>query len=124
MRHEAAIVGDGTIITPITDRDRMDLMCARQCLAVLEAKYPGYLWFVECSGNTGLIQIRNLSLDGKLGYNVHLKGQFSASDMEKVIMQAGGEVLERFNQPRGRAEEASLMEAPRDFAGRMVCDAE
>lgn len=122
-KRNEAIIGNGLLATPITDRDRMDLQCARLCMTVLETNFPGYIWFVEVDGAQGMIHIRNLDLSGERGYSLHLKGHASASELDKLVRDAGGEILERYNQPREKADQDKLELAERDATGRKVFDA-
>lgn len=84
----------------------------------LHRHYPGHLWAVNVSGS--VINIFNLNLSGRNGYTLHIPGQFSASDFDRQVVRAGGEILERYHQARTKLNEDRLAEAPMDFAGNLL----
>lgn len=81
--------------------------------------YPGYAWAVNVEGS--VINVQNLSLSGRWGFTLHTAKL--PADYRPVMIKAGGELLERFRQPRGKADMAQLINAPRDFKGDHACDA-
>lgn len=78
-----------------------DMNMAKQAAEVLMREYPGWLWGVNVNGETGMCDIRNFNLSGNYGFRMKLKEIYSASSFEKDVIFAGGEILERYNQPRG-----------------------
>lgn len=66
----------------------------------LESHYPGYDWWVECKIPSGLVSVRNMNIDGEFGFVIHLARLVHDNDL-KVVVDAGGEILERCNLPRG-----------------------
>jgi hypothetical protein len=85
----------------------------------LERLYPGWRWWVECKAETGVVYVKNLDLSGEYGFVVHLARL--AQDPElKTVMRAGGEVLERYNQHRGKRPKSLSVE--RDISGEAKGD--
>lgn len=84
----------------------------RNCLQVLHTKYPGHPWL--CTIIDGLIIIRHPLLTGNQCYAIQ---PFDLDNDYKAIMRAGGEILERFNQKRGRLDENHILNLPRDIKG-------
>jgi len=80
--------------------------------------YPGWEWWVECKLPTGLIWVRNLTLDGDYAFAIPLTAYLNET-IPKVIMQAGGEILERYNLDRGKRV-VSKDEISRDFTGAAI----
>lgn len=74
---------------------------AKQAGDELERHYPGWMWFIEVKG--GVVEIRSGYMDFKHGFRVKItKEYYSASQLAKEIVRAGGEMLERTNMPRSR----------------------
>jgi hypothetical protein len=67
----------------------------------LEKHYPGWEWYVECKLPTGLVSVRNLSLHGEYGFYLSIAAILNETD-PKLVMLAGGEILERYWQGRGK----------------------
>lgn len=69
--------------------------------------YPGHVWAVDV--RHGLADIKNLSLSGEYGFRLDVLAEdFSASALERAVMLAGGELLERYKLDRGRARQHQL----------------
>jgi hypothetical protein len=64
-----------------------------------------------------MLGIRNLYLSGVWGFRVDTRQFFSASEMDRQIMLAGGELLERYRQRRAQMDSAAIDDLPVDFAG-------
>lgn len=73
----------------------------QRVLEILAAHYPGWGWRVEAQSSGGVLVIRNENLASKHGFVEHLRDVVNVSDMQRRIVDAGGEFLERFNMPRG-----------------------
>lgn len=74
----------------------------QRVLEILAAHYPGWGWRCEAMGKGGILTIRNENLASRHGFVVHLRDIANVSDMQKRIVEGGGEFLERFDMPRGR----------------------
>ena len=82
----------------------------------LEAEYPGWLWYVEVRG--GVAHIQTMHADPRRGYRLKLlTGFYSASDLKKQAIRAGGELLERLNLPRRRADWDAMRTKAKDVNG-------
>lgn len=103
-------------------QDALDIQMAKTIAEALNADYPGHLWAVNVRGEQGIATIHNLMLSGEWGYILHLDKRYSASETIVAAKRGAGEILERFNVHRGRAnmENMALMET--DFAGRVIGD--
>lgn len=99
-----------------------DMMWARTLGEALHRHYPGYLWAVNVESRTGLIQIRNMHLAGNWGYVLKMGAVYSISSLEKDVIRAGGEILERFRLSRAQFQAEQYSEAAVDFSGRLLFD--
>jgi len=84
-----------------------DLSLATRACELLDKQYPGYLWEVRLDENGGVLVIINKSLNEFLsgtymnyGYTLHLSTVYNDPSL-LCVMRAGGEILERADQPRG-----------------------
>jgi hypothetical protein len=85
----------------------------------LETAYPGWMWFVEVKG--GIATIKSMHADAKFGFVLHLlTGFYSASDLKRQALRAGGELLERLGMPRRRADWDRMNDCRQDARGLMV----
>ncbi len=84
----------------------------------LKRHYPGWEWYVECTLSTGLVAVRNLSLDGDYGFYIPLMKLLNETD-PKLVMLAGGEILERYNMHAGMRKEFNI---EKDFKGDAIGD--
>ena len=92
----------------------------------LKRHYPGYLWAVQVDILGGVVNIYNLTLTGRWGFVVHIK---NIDSRMKKIVDAGGEMLERYFMPRDRLMNSEqvrdkVMTADRDFMKELKLDAE
>lgn len=69
---------------------------ARLALTALHTNYPGHQWGTEMQGAHMII--RHRALTGKYGFRIPL---LTTSDIQSAAKHAGGEILERYRQPRG-----------------------
>lgn len=79
-----------------------DYVMAKDAAEALTAAYPGWMWGVNVDGRTGMCDIRNFNLSGQRGYRLKLRDIYSASSFKEDVIKAGGEILERYNQARGK----------------------
>jgi hypothetical protein len=115
---------DSTLIDidPDAAQNTHDYFTAKLLAEKLHAHYPHQLWGVNVESRTGLITIRNLYLAGNWGYVLKMGEVYSASSLEKDVIRAGGEILERFRMARGAFDADAYSAAPVDFAGRLLFD--
>jgi hypothetical protein len=100
-------------------QNMLDLATAKDVADALNRAYPGHLWAVNCQGEQGVLTIHNLMLSGQWGFTLLLDKSYSASELHKRAIMAGGEVLERYKVSRGRINNDQLADLPMDFAGRV-----
>ncbi|THF55925.1 hypothetical protein [Pseudothauera rhizosphaerae] len=112
------------IATDAPQLDANDLVTAKHMADTLHRHYPGHLWAVTCDGSKGVATIRNLMLSGNMGYTLHLPRIYSASEWDKRVLMAGGEILERYRVMRASLDRAhsQIMTLPTDFAGRIAVE--
>lgn len=66
----------------------------------LEKLYPGWLWCVNADERGGVINIFSMKLSMQYGYIIHID-KIQNDPSRAMAMKAGGEILERYGQPRG-----------------------
>lgn len=98
-----------------------DVRLSRQIGEVLEKHYPGYMWAVHANTEGGVADIHNLALHGLWGFRLKLSKVMSDPSL-KCVVDAGGELLERYNMKRGKFNEDHWRDAPRDVSGQLVGD--
>lgn len=103
-------------------QDALDIQQAKMIAEALNADYPGHLWAVNVRGEQGIATIHNLMLSGEWGYVLHLDKRYSASETIKAAKHGAGEILERYNVHRGRANMDNLAMMATDFSGRVIGD--
>lgn len=64
--------------------------------------YPGYLWAVQPYQDGTAYQVYCLNLSGKWGFVIH---ESKIDNDYKVVVNAGGEILERYRVSRERLHE-------------------
>lgn len=105
-----------------------EMTLAKQMAEALHRTYPGHLWAVDVSERTGMANIRDLFLSGQWGFRLKVANtaHFSASDFERRVIRAGGELLERFRISRARLSHGQIADAvnelPTNFAGHHKAD--
>lgn len=109
-------------LEPLQILDPIDQAICEQVAAVLIRHYPGHDWLVEADRRKAFIDIRNICLDGQMGCRIPMSGYATSSELEKLAMRYGGEILERYNLARGGLDAAALNDLPEDFAGRLRHD--
>jgi hypothetical protein len=92
-----------------------EFFLAKNAAEMLHKHYPGHLWAVAVDGP--FLDVRNLYLSGDWGFRVSIPTFYSASEWDKQVMRAGGELLERYRQTRGHATD-NIHTLPTDFSGR------
>jgi hypothetical protein len=106
------------LLTDAPQVSAYELTLAKQMADTLHKNYPGHLWAVSVNAKQGMADIRNMALAGNWGYRLKLVDHFTASDWDKQVMRAGGEILERYKIARAKANTEQLAWLPTDFAGR------
>jgi hypothetical protein len=86
---------------------RRDATAQKQIEAALLKFYPGHVWAVKVY--RGLAAIHNLNLSGEWGFRLDIpRHDWSASELQRAVMLAGGELLERYKLSRGKPKAHEL----------------
>jgi hypothetical protein len=97
---------DGTI----DPHRQFDLFVARRINEILTHHYPGYPWKVVSNAQQGVVYFNIPALMGETLHWLIKLGQWD--DLSpKLVIQGGGELLERMNLPRRGFEVMSFVEA-------------
>lgn len=88
---------------------------------VLLKHYPDHLWGVHVDFRGGVVQVTNMRLSGRWGFILHLNNVLS-DPTNKVIINAGGELLERYRLSRGRFNQSQYQQLNTDAVGDFVAD--
>lgn len=114
------------LTTDSPEIDVNDHVMARHMADTLHKHYPGHLWAVTCDGRKGIATVRNLALSGEWGFVLHLPQIYSASEWDKRVVRAGGEILERYRISRASHDRVAdqIAAAPKNFAGRLLVEAD
>lgn len=96
-----------TAIDIHTRHDAADIALCGKVSEILNRHYPEHLWMVGADHQAGLIYVE-LPYDPiirvyNLGFKLHITKLGNAKSMEKKVMKAGGELLERYKLKRGKA---------------------
>lgn len=100
-----------------------ELSLCKNVAESLNKHYPGHLWAVATPPNTGVVQVRDLSLSGEWGFMIRIPEIYSVSELDKMCMRYGGELLERYRVSRSRANQEQLAALKTDFSGRHIIQA-
>ena len=73
---------------------------AREVGDTLNRIYPNHLWAVSWQG--GVLVVKNLAVSTFYGFVIKYADSFSATDLAKQAVKAGGELLERAGMARGK----------------------
>ena len=77
-------------------------MLAKFMAAVLDKHYPGWRWGITVDERGGVVHVFALELSGDMGYTILLDDLHNGGNFDwKLILVAGGEILERYSLPRG-----------------------
>ena len=74
-----------------------DFTRAKNTAEMLEKKYPGWLWAVHTMD--GVVVVKSMRLSGNWGFVLH---ESKIDNDYKAVVNAGGEMLERFRMSRGK----------------------
>lgn len=100
----------------------LEILC-RNIGEILVKAYPGWLWAVHPQEKGGMVNIRNMHLHGAYGYRLKIGDiQNDPVVLTKTVVNAAGEVLERFGMPRGGFNADRFAQAKRDPFGNCIPD--
>lgn len=97
-----------------------ELSVMKQSADLLFRHYPDHRWMTTCK--KGVLDIYNTNLSGQMGFRITLPKIYSASQLDKEVMRAGGEILERYRQERGAFNLDRILTAPQNKQGNHVPD--
>lgn len=98
-----------------------DYDTAKRIAETLNTAYPGHLWGVSASRETGIATVFNLRLSGRWGFIIKLSEILHDPSMKRV-KQAGGEILERYRISRGALNQDQIDDLAVDHAGNHRAD--
>lgn len=79
---------------------------------VLLGQYPGHVWEVTCDWRQGGVQIRlGVLMTGSHCYWVRFNDVTGPTELRKRVIEAGGNLLERFRMPRSTFDLSRFLEA-------------
>jgi hypothetical protein len=94
-----------------------DYTLAKNVAEKLEEKYPGWLWAVHVMD--GVVGVKSMRLSGNWGFVLHAN---KIDNDYKVVVNAGGEILERYRQSRGKFNQTLYEDLDMDSKGRLNGD--
>ncbi len=97
--------------------DVNDHTLAKNVAEKLEEKYPGWLWAVHVMD--GVVGVKSLRLSGQWGFILHAD---KIDNDYRVVVNAGGEILERYRQYRGKFNQTKYDDLEMDQYGRLNGD--
>lgn len=100
MAKKADPVKDAIADLEEQEDSRANYELAERIGQALSLHYPNHRWMVYVDRKAGHYHVKNLSLSGNWGYVMHPR-QFE--NIEKMALEIGGEMLERYNIARSRA---------------------
>jgi len=104
--------------------NRADIEAANQTIArevaeCLNTHYPNHAWAVTANIETGIVEVYNLKLSGEWGFILHIDAMATDPGL-KMVINAGGELLERYNVKRGELTAAVESGILYDFRGEAI----
>lgn len=104
-------------VTSVDPEHNQMLMFAKLSAQLLTKHYPNHWWQVGFVPGMTLV-IKNMAIDdGRYGFTVDVARAASISEVEKHVVMAGGELLERCGVPRGAWDGAPLILQDKSFGG-------
>ena len=97
--------------------DVHDYTLAKNVAEKLEEKYPGWLWAVHVMD--GVVGVKSMRLSGQWGFVLHAD---KIDNDYKAVVNAGGEILERYRQHRGKFNQTKYEDLEMDDRGRLNGD--
>ena len=94
-----------------------DHVLAKNVAETLEKKYPGWFWAVNVMD--GVVTVKSLRLSGNWGFVIHAD---KIDNDYRIVVMAGGEILERFRQKRGKFNNTLYNDLNMDAKGQLDGD--
>lgn len=113
-------ISDDIQTVEVTSRDEPHMeTVAKQVAETLTQHYPDHLWAVGWLPGQALC-VKNCAIPGNYGYTIDYSRVATSSELARLAVMAGGELLERCGWKRGQwnGETATQLEGsrPSDFA--------
>jgi hypothetical protein len=99
--------------------DQANFTIAKEVAETLDKHYSGHAWMVTAEVEQGIVKVWNGKLSGTWGFIVNMADLANDPKM-KIVIKAGGEILERYNLSRGKAIEQEIDGLFYDFKGDAV----
>ena len=96
-----------------------DTALAQAIVDKLLEHYPGHPWWVQVPRDQGVAIIKHPMLSTLYGMVIHLKDLNSDPSMRQVV-QFGGEILERWGQPRAAMKLEHIVGAQPQFPEKLI----
>ena len=109
-----SVIMNGMSAATSEKQDALDQAACKRAVGNLFKHYPGHEWLVDIAG--GVMNIRSANLSTNYGF-VQRLDEVTPRNFDNKVMQAGGEVLERFGMPAKRMDIQIYKELPRDLRG-------
>lgn len=110
------VPGSAVMTDPDMVQKAASQILCKNALDTLYKKYPGYMWMVMVDDVAGIMNIECLNASGRFGFTLHMKNiVHDAGVLNKRVMRAGGELLERYGLSRNRAKADEIHNMKRDF---------
>ena len=77
------------------------MVLVKRCAEKLEQHYPNHIWAIAASKDNTVVNIKCLNVSDEYGYVLHTTTVQNDPELKCVVM-AGGEILERGAQMRGK----------------------
>ena len=94
-----------------------DYTTAKNVAEHLEKKYPGWLWAVNTMD--GVVTVKSMLLSGNWGFVLH---EDKIDNDYRSVTLAGGEILERYRQHRGKFNQDRYMDLTMDHKSQLNGD--
>ena len=114
LSDKAAVHTDAFEVEKNEDFNVHDYTLAKNVAEHLEKKYPGWLWAVHVMDGVG--GVKSMRLSGNWGFILH---EDKIDKNYKVVTNAGGEILERFRQQRGKFNNTLYNDLKMDDKGKL-----
>lgn len=92
---------------------------AKQVAEVLDKHYPLHAWAVNANVIQGVVRVHNLKLSGEWGFILKMDSLLN-DPTDRPIVNAGGELLERFNISRGSMNADEMNAVKTDLRGAAI----
>ena len=86
----------------------------------LQGAYMGYAWLVNVDLRNGIVNILCSDVSQQYGCTIPAHKLAHNGEAKKLILRAGGEILERARLRRGRMNESEVANAKRDLRGDII----